>query len=230
MLKNIRLMAPIFAFGLLSALPAFSSTILLGLNGEAEVGTDYLSFGVYPAGGPYTPAPGSGTYEVAAPVANIFAANGVTTGEFGLITSLSTSLEPGGVVYATPVKFLTFDTTGSNLQLFLTELFVGNVPSPPAPPNSPIVLGDPGSGATASVAFTGYVLNTTDNSHTPYTGLFQATFAGTTAAQLLASLPRHTPFSGTIALTITPEPAPLLLIGFGLLAAGIVARKKAVRK
>src|ERR1035438_814740 len=87
LLKNIRLMAPIFAVGLLSALPAFSSTILLGLNGEAEVGTDYLSFGVYPAGGPYTPAPGSGTYEVAAPVANIFAANGVTAGEFGAITS-----------------------------------------------------------------------------------------------------------------------------------------------
>ena len=205
------------------AVPAFSSTIVLGMSGDASVGADFLDFGIYPQGAPYVPAPGTGIFEVTAPVTNIFAKNGVVPGEFGTLQSLNSALEPAGTVLATPIQFLTFATGGSNLQLFLTEVFQGNLPSPPP---SPFVLSDTTTGATAAVDFMGYILNTNDGTETAVTGLFEATFSGMTVADLLDSLPVDTAFSGTLSVTPTPEPASLLLLGIGLLGAGIISRKK----
>ena len=209
------------------AFPAYSSTIVLGMAGDASVGTDFINFGIYPQGAPYVPAPGTGIYEVTAPVTSIFATNGVVPGEFGTIQSLNSTLEPAGVVLSSPIQFLTFATGGSNLQVFLTEVFQGNLPSPPP---SPFVLQDTTTGATAAVSFMGYVLNTLNDSKTPVTGLFQATFSGMTVAELLGSLPVDTAFSGTLSITPTPEPASLLLMGLGLVGAGVLARKKGVAK
>lgn len=222
---SFKAVLPALSLGVLMTLPAFSSTIVLGVSGDASVGADYLSFGIYPQGAPYVPAPGTGLFEVTSPVTNIFAANGVVPGEFGTIQSLNSTLEPAGTVLATPIQFMTFATGGSNLQLFLTEVFQGNLPSPPP---SPFVLNDTTSGATAAIDFTGYVLNTTDSSKTAYDGVFSATFSGMSVAQLESSVPVDTPFSGTLSLTPTPEPASLLLMGIGLLGAGVIARKKKV--
>jgi hypothetical protein len=123
---------------------------------------------------------------------------------------------------------MTFATTGSNLQIMMTELLQGNLPSPPP---SPFILADTPNGATAEVDFNGFVLNTLDNSQTPVTGLFSATFSTFTVAELLASIsagtPVNTPFSGTLSLTTIPEPGSLLLMGVGLLGAGLLARRKA---
>ncbi|MDQ2775149.1 MAG: PEP-CTERM sorting domain-containing protein [Acidobacteriota bacterium] len=197
-----------------------------------------MAFGNYPMGAPYAPAPGYGVFETTSPITSIFASNNVLSGEYGNLQSLNSTLEPAGTVLSTPVLFMTFSGTGispnpnvhyggTNLELFLTEVFQGNLPSPPP---SPFVLHDtPDGNATAAVDFMGYILNTTDNSKTPYSGLFSATFAGSTVAQLLTSLPVDTAFSGTLTLTsttATPEPASLLLMGIGLLGAGVVARKK----
>jgi hypothetical protein len=222
---SLRAVLPALSMGVLMAIPAFSSTIVLGVSGDARVGADYLDFGVYPQGAPYAPAPQTGLFEVTSPVTNIFAANGVTPGELGTIQSINAAMEPAGTVLATPIQFMTFATGGSNLQLFLTEVFQGNLPSPPP---SPFVLSDTPVGATAAIDFTGYILNTNDGSETSYGGLFQATFAGMTVAQLERSVPVDTAFSGTLSLTPTPEPASLLLMGVGLLGAGIIARKKKV--
>jgi hypothetical protein len=220
---SVRALLPTLSVAVLMAVPAFSSTIVLGMSGDASVGANFINFGIYPQGAPYVPAPGTGIFEVTAPVTNIFASNGVVPGEFGTIQSLNSALEPAGTVLATPIQFLTFATGGSNLQLFLTEVFQGNLPSPPP---SPFVLNDTASGATAAVDFMGYILNTTDSSKTAVTGLFQATFSGMTVAELLGSLPVDTAFSGTLSVTPTPEPASLLLLGIGLLGAGVIARKK----
>jgi hypothetical protein len=221
---RLKLGLAVLAVGALAAIPSFSSTIVLGIAGDASVGADFLNFGIYPQGAPYVPAPGTGIYEVSSPVTSIFATNGVVPGEFGTIQSLNSTLEPAGTVLATPIQFMTFATTGSNLQIMMTEVLQGNLPSPPP---SPFILSDTANGATAQIDFNGFVLNTTDNSETPISGLFSATFAGMTVAELLANLPVQTPFSGTVSLTTIPEPGSLILMGVGLLGAGLLARRKA---
>lgn len=45
-------------------LAARASTIVLGINGDAQVGSNYIDFGQYPNGPPHTPAPGYGSFEV----------------------------------------------------------------------------------------------------------------------------------------------------------------------
>src|ERR1700739_3829788 len=73
----------------LVASPTFANTIQLGINGDLQVSSNYLDFGQYPNGAPYTPAPGYGTFEVSLSNTGMFANYGVTTGEFGTIQSLN---------------------------------------------------------------------------------------------------------------------------------------------
>ncbi len=207
----------------LTAVSSFAGTINLGIAGDARVGQDYIDFGVFPFGGPYSPAPGLGVFEVTAPVTGFFAANGVTPGQYGSIQSFDSTLERAGTPISPAVEFMTFDNGGSNLEVFLTELDQGNLP---VPPPSPFILSDTQTGATADFGVSGYVLNRNDNSQTPFTGIFSATFSGITADQLVGSLPVDTAFSATLTATPTPEPASLLLLATGLLGAGIFGRRK----
>lgn len=204
------------------ALPSSANTIQLGINGDAEVGSNYIDFGQYPNGAPYTPAPGYGTFEVSLVNAGVFSSAGVTTGEFGTIQSLN---EPPGPV-TLPSAFMTFDTGGSNLQLWATNIPPGAV--------GPFILTDTPDGAVASFNVDGYIWDTNTNSKVDtFTGTFSATFDGQSVADLFTNLPIQTPFSATFTATVipshVPEPASMLLVGAGLLGVGLLSRRKARR-
>jgi hypothetical protein len=225
---SLRAVLPALTVTALMVVPAFSSPIVLAINGDAEVGATNINFGDYPVGAPYVPAPGFGVFETTTPIGGIFASNGVVAGEMGSIQSLNSTMEPAGAPLASPVEFMTFNPPpggGANLVLYLTQLSTGNT----GLSTSPIILADTPNGAEATVDFSGYILNTFDSSKTPYAGLFQATFSGLTVAQLLAAVPVDTNFSGTVSLTTVPEPASLLLAGAGLLGAGLIARRRKSR-
>lgn len=189
-----------------------------------QVSSSAISFGQYPTGAPYAPAPGYGRFEVSLLNAGIFQTNGVTTGEFGNIQSLSNSTT-GSTLNPTPgssLPFMTFDAGGANLQLYLTELVPGTT-------SGPYTMTDTADGAIIAFNVDGFVYNTTTGSRTNFTGTMSATFDGMTSSELLGGTDPNTPFTGTfLASTLVPEPSSLLLFGLG--AASVALMRRRIRR
>jgi PEP-CTERM motif len=223
------------ALSALISIPCFASPMVLGINGNAEVGAsagaEFINFGGFPKGPPYVSSPSYGTFEVSLVNPGVFQDNAVVPGDFGMIQSLNSTTTPVGVVLtpnpATDMPFMKFNGPGgSNLEVFLTELLQGTTVGP-------FTLADTPNGSTASFDINGFVFNTKDSTREQISGLFSATFAGTSVSQLLAmaaagqTIP--TPYSATFTVTAIPEPISLFLMGAGLMGAGLVARRKARR-
>ncbi len=207
------------AFGLAALLsfPGSAATILLGINGDAQIGSNYIDFGQYPNGAPYTPAPGYGSFEISLVNAGVFNSAGVTTGEFGIIQSLNEGTGP----ITLPSAFMTFDSGGSNLQLWATNISSGGA--------GPFVLSQTANGAVASFAIEGYIVDiNTGTQISVFSGTFSATFGGQTVASLFTNLPIDTPFSATFTDAVLPivtqEPGYAGFTAAALLAAVSIYR------
>lgn len=212
-----------FVVGSALCVPAFAATIELGINGDAQIGSNYIDFGQYPTGAPYTPAPGYGTYEVSLVNAGVFSDAGITPGETGTIQSLD---EGTGSVNL-PGAFMTFDSNGSNITLVATNI--------PAGTSGPFTLTDTPDGAVASFNVDGNIMNGSTVLGT-FSGTFSSTFDGQSVASLFSDLPLDTPFSATFTVQTSPPasvPLPTAasasLVGLGglLLAKRLSSRKRA---
>lgn len=224
------------------AIPMVSSaSAQLGIVGNASVGATFINFGTFPTGTPYAAAGSYGTFEVNLVTAGgVFANNGVTTGETGMIQSLMQPTFP-----TTP--FITFNTGGSNLRLFATS-----IPNPGSGGAGCVNTGtflicQNASNVDVSVSIDGTITgDTTHPGAESFVGIFSATFPNTTVAALEAAAAGNnannnppcptvngvmacSPFSATFDVNVIPEPVTLFLMGIGLVGAGLVVRRNRAR-
>ncbi len=235
-----RFLTVLLGFAVAVAVPltcSATSSVSLAINGVASVGATTIDFGVEPVGAPYA-SPGSyGTFQVGGPPSGVFAANGVVAGEFGMIQSLDSGAFPPSTAFMTFSGPPPAGAGGTGLSLFVT----GVTPQTLGPGcvNNPfsggdILLCNSPSGATATLDLTGTLKGDTTNpgGTDNWSGIFNANFAGITVAQLLApgGLPANSTYAATFTVTTSPsvpEPATFLLMGLGLVGAGLVVRRKA---
>lgn len=203
---------------------------VLDIQGEVQVGANYLDFGKSLTGGPFTPAPGDGAFQVTSvSPESIFASNGVTANELGQIQSLDAT---GSLTL--PSAFITFGPS-ENLPLTATSIPTGAV--------GPFDLTDTSQGALATFEVLGYIGS--NPAQNPFTAEFSIGFPGVPVTNLFGRVVNEhfcavlatsgsptacDPFASSP--TTTPEPSYGWAVGmlFAAAAAGEVWRRAATTR
>ncbi len=219
----------------LSAIPCGAYAIDLTINGDGLVGSTTIDFSSIagPTSG-FIP-PGYKAFTVTSISTSMFSSDDVDIGDTAMIQDLnaqSTAAASAGL------PFLTFDSGGSDLELYTGNIAVWS--APPTPAGIAILVG--------------YVFNTTTKT---IVGGFSGTYKTTSSSgdtssdqpaspPLITSSPVGVPVSGIAAVAdpsfgadsrvtaaadaATPEPGSLVLIGAGLLVLAAAARRHLFRK
>lgn len=204
--------------------------VVLTIQGEAQLGSNFIDFGQSLTGGPFTPAPGYGAFQVTSVAGgSIFATGGVTMNELGMIQSLN---EGTGAI-SLPGPFMMFNAGGSSVPLTATNIPAGSV--------GPFTLTQVSQGVLASFEVDGYIGS--NPAQNPFFEDITIGFAGQTVANLFTNLPQNGSFCGTVSTSspvascnpfpagpTVPEPSYTLPVGAGILAAFLVFRRKNARR
>jgi hypothetical protein len=195
---------------------------VLEIQGEVQLGSNYVDFGKWLTGGPFTPAPGYGEFEVTVvSPGSLFANGGVTSGEIGQIQSLNEGTGP----VTLPSALITFGPNGPNLPLTLTNIAQGAFGA--------FNVQDTSQGALVTAEGSGYTGS--NPGQNPFTIELSIGTAQITTTQLFHNLPLDEHFCAVIAIsgapttcdpfpstppTTTPEPG---YAAVGILFAAVVA-------
>ncbi len=212
----------------------------LQVSGTFTIGPTFLSFCANPGPCAVAPGnwnvPGNGTGDLASPYADD--PNG------GLITNLNDVDEPVGTVLAgTGVKFLTFASSGAlitpDINFFVTEVFGGvgtlaacaSVPAPGelcTPSGSAVTLvNGAGGDSSATITMEGLAQRISTGELSELKMVFTSQF-NTPFQTVLSTLASNGSVTNTFSASFTaiPEPVTSALVGSGLLALGILRRRK----
>jgi hypothetical protein len=251
--RNFHIPMFMFACATMALTPiATAGTLIDGsqlhISGDAQVAATSLTWQCNQAGDTACTIPpaGKGDFAVSASTGSFTEYN--TT--FGLIADINNATQPLNALFSL-MNFMTFDLN-NDLSIELTFIPLGNDPASATcqnlahctpqndllmTPSNPLGLSafnlDSNlSGTAATFGVIGIVHQPT-GPDANLSGIFTAEFVGLNPQQtlMLAEGGSNSTFSSNLSLTltVTPEPASMLLTGIGLLVLGIIGRRVRVR-
>lgn len=233
------------ACGVILFTPCYGSALINGsqlhLSGDAIVGATFLNWNCDQVGDSACPDANHGDFTVSSSTGTFAQYNN----SFGLEADINNAVEPLNTPFSL-TNFITFELNG-NETIELNFIPLGNDPISSTcaglahctpqnnlliTPNNPAGLSafnldQNALGTAASFGVVG-IIHDISGATAAITGIYSAEFVGETPQQVLASIGGGTSstYSANLALTITPEPAAMTLIGAGLLALGLLRRRQ----